>query len=277
MTLKAKASIISLLTLALIALSMKLFGDYDALNNSIVANLVATEKILVAKDQLFKNFTTRAPDFKAAMQVIESVPGTVAPLDITRLTADELHYLVTVKMSFIRIGRLLQSMPADGVPPPAKLRQIGNELDKIEASAAEFRESFRRRMEQEKLSKKNLVIVLYLSGVVGILVALLGFYRYFIGPILSLSADIKDLRDGKRTDRRPPPDEIGRLAEFTNQTLRPLSSGRPCPSAWRCKCDSRDPEGFAGGRGQRQVSCEGPRNDPVLRWPASWKRRRLPV
>jgi len=225
MTLKAKSIILSLVTLAIIALSMTLFNDYNTQNNSIITNLLVTEKILSAEDQVHEYFTDDKPDIEAAKRVVETIPRITQPLEIKGLTRDELHSLVTVKLSFVRIKRLLQEMSnAQDLSAPER-QQVRNELMKIETSTAAFRESFGRRSEQERMVKKNIVIFLYLTGGTGIILALIGFYFYFIGPILTLSAEIKDVRDGKRETISvyPVEDELGRLSEFTNQTLRELS------------------------------------------------------
>jgi len=224
MTLKTKSLSISATTLAVIALSMALFNDYNNQNDSIITNLIVTEKILGAEDKIHKYFTNDTPDLEAAKQVVETIPGIIRPLEVTGLTGDELHSLVTVKLSFVRIKRLLQDLSGVQDLSAPELQQVRNELSKIETSTAAFREAFGRRSEQERRVKKNIVLFLYLTGGTGILFVLMGLYRYFIGPILTLSAEIKDVRDGKKKTISiyPVEDEIGRLSEFTNQTLREL-------------------------------------------------------
>lgn len=224
MTLKAKSIIISFLTFAVIILLLKLFGDYNSLNNSIITNLLVTENILSAEDEIYKSLSGGEPDIETAQQVVESMPQTTRPLQVKGLTRDELHHLVTVKMSFIRIGRLLQTMPVDKKLSGPETGQVRNELVKIETSVKEFRESFSIRTEREKTFKKNMVTVVYLSAGLGVLFVLIGFYRYFIGPILTMSAQIKAVRDGRRENISPynARDELGRLSDFTYQTLDEL-------------------------------------------------------
>jgi len=224
MTLKVKSIIVAFFILVSIALSMALFSDYDTLSNSLITNLLVTEKILSAENELYRNFTGEQ-DFNEAGRVIETIPGLTRDLNIKGLTPEELHHFVEVKMSFIRIGRLIRTMSTEGNHSGPELRQIHDELRKIETVTVEFRKSFGLRTEQEKSLKKNASIFLYLSVGAGIILILIGFYRYFIGPILLLSADIKDVRDGKKDaiSVYPVKDEIGRLTDFTNQTLKELS------------------------------------------------------
>ncbi len=225
MTLKTKAISISVLTLAIIALSMTLFNDYNNQNNSIITNLIVTEKLLGAEAQLHKRFTEDGPDLEAAKRVVETIPEITRPIELTGLTNEEMRRFAAVKLSFARIKMLLRDRPgARGLSGPEK-QQVRNEMMNIESSTAAFRASYRSRLERERRTKRNLVFFLYLTGGAGIVVVLLGFYRYFIGPVLTLSAEIREVRDGKKKTISiyPVEDELGRLSEFTNQTLSELS------------------------------------------------------
>lgn len=72
MTLKVKSIIISLLALAVIVFSLKLFTDYNALNDSIVTNLLVTEGILSAEESIYKSLADRRPDIDNARTITNS-------------------------------------------------------------------------------------------------------------------------------------------------------------------------------------------------------------
>lgn len=224
MTLRVKSIIISLLALALIVFSLKLFSDYNALNNSIVTNLLVTEGILSAEERIYKSLAGRKPDIENARMIAADIPKTVRQVKTEELTPDELNNFITTKLSFIRIGRVLKTADVDKALAEPELRQIRNELVKIENTTSAFRESFSQRTKRERTFKKNVVAVIYLSGVFGIILVFMYIYRYFIRPILSMSSQIKAVRDGmaENIGIYQAEDEIGRLSAFTHQTLDDL-------------------------------------------------------
>ncbi len=224
MTLKVKSIIISLLALAVIVFSLKLFTDYNALNDSIVTNLLVTEGILSAEESIYKSLADRRPDIDNARTIAARIPEIVKRVKTEDLTPDELNNFITAKLSFIRIGRVLKSADVGKALAEPELRQIRNELVKIENSTSAFKESFSQRTERERIFKKNVVAVIYLSLVFGIILVSIYIYRYFIRPILSMSSQVKAVRDGmaENISIYRAGDEIGRLSEFTHQTLDDL-------------------------------------------------------
>ncbi len=228
MTLKTKSIILSLVALTILLLSVTLFRDYDSLNDSIIANLRFTEKILNAENHIYKSLSDRRPDIESARRVVDAMPETMRHLQTKRLTREEFRHLIVVKVSFIRIGKLIQAMRADSLSAGPEAGQVRHELEKISRSVQEFRESFSRRMEREKAIKKNIVTAIYLAVGAGVLLLLASTFRYLISPVLSLSAQIRSVRDGTRENIRPIParDEVGRLSEFTYETIEELRKSR---------------------------------------------------
>jgi hypothetical protein len=149
MTLKAKTGLISLLMLVIVAFSFKLFIDYRALHNSMVANLFASGDIVIAGSNIYRSLTGGEMDINAAGRITEGVPETMKALTGKELTQEEFHNIVAVKMAFVRIERLLKGLPSDRSVAGSELKQIYNELLKIEGSISEFRKSFKQRMDRD--------------------------------------------------------------------------------------------------------------------------------
>ena len=224
MTLKAKSIIISLLVLVMVIFSFKLFTDYNELNNSIITSLLVAENILGAEEHIYKSLTGAKPDMEAAKKIAGNIPEAMKPLESKKLPKNELRNLITTKLAFIRIGSLLKALSSDRTIEEPELKQIHNELKKIELSINEFRESFSQRIERERTFKKNIVAIIYVLSGLSIIFLFIGFYRYFIGPILNMSSQIKAVGDGKigNISIYQSRDEIGRLSAFTYKTLNDL-------------------------------------------------------
>jgi len=199
-----------------------LFAEFNKLHNSITTNFFTSGQIIEAESMLHNSLMMEdPPDIEAAKRVIEDVTRDMQLIREDVLTRDEFHKLAGVKMSFIRIGRVLMT---DRPLAELELRQIHTELLKIGESIKEFRGSFRPRMEREAASKGKVVTSIYLLTGLGLFLLFAGLYRYFIGPILYLGSQVAAVRDGKTENitvykRR---DEIGSLSEFTHQTLKEL-------------------------------------------------------
>jgi hypothetical protein len=149
MTLKAKTIFISLLILVTVVFSFKLFIDYRALHNSMVTNLFASGDIVIAGSNIYRYLTGGDMDIDAARRITEGIPETMKALTGEKLTQEEFHNIVAVKLAFVRIERLLTGLPSDRTAAGFELRQIYNELSKVEASISEFRKSFKQRMDRD--------------------------------------------------------------------------------------------------------------------------------
>lgn len=225
MTLKGKSLILSVLISIATVFSVKLFVDYNALHNSIVTNLFTSGKILDAEGRVYRSLTGAPVDMEIAKMVIKEILEDMKAIDMEALTQDEFHELAAVKLSFVRIERLLKE-PLSGaaIPDSASLRQINNELLKIEDSVRGFRKSFKQRMDMEIAKKMKVQTAFFTAMGLGLIFLVFGFYLSFLKPLLKLSSQVEAVRDGKMENitvykRR---DEIGRLSEFTHQTLKEL-------------------------------------------------------
>lgn len=224
MTLRTKSAIISFLILIIVVFSLKLFNDYNSLNNSILRNMLVSGKILGANAGIYRALTGSELDMETAKRIMEGMPVIMKPVVTEDLAQNELNNLISVKMAFIRIERLLKGLtPAEVIPQP-KLRQINNELMKIEESVVRFEESFRQRMEREKGFMIKIQAALFATFIFGIIFLSVSFYRSFLRPILNMTSQIEDVKDGKAENINiyKSKDEIGRLSDFTYRTLGEL-------------------------------------------------------
>ncbi|KAF0143221.1 MAG: multi-sensor hybrid histidine kinase [Nitrospirae bacterium] len=224
MTLRLKSAIISLLILLVVVFSLKLFNDYNTMNNSILRNMLAADKILNSNARIYKALTGTELNTETAKKIAEGIPDIMRPITTGELAQDELNSLISVKMAFIRIERLLKGLTPGEIIPQPKLRQINNELLKIEESAMKFEESFRKRMEKEKGLMMKIQAALFSIFIFGIIFLFLSFYRSFLRPILRMTSEVADVKGGKieNISIYKSKDEIGRLSDFTYKTLDEL-------------------------------------------------------
>lgn len=221
MTLKRKSIIIFLLMLTTTVFSFGLFIKFNELHNSIITNLFTSGQILAAENLIYASLREDPYDIETAKRVIKDVTRDMMLIKEDVLTKDEFHNLADVRLSFIRIERVLMT---DRPPAEIELRQIHGELLRIEESIKEFREAFSPRMEREMASKGKALAAIYLLTGLGLLLLFTGLYRYFIGPILHLGSQIEAVGDGKMENIAvyKGRDEIGKLSEFTYRTLKEL-------------------------------------------------------
>lgn len=221
MTLKAKTIVISLLVLVTVVFSFKLFIDYRALHNSMLTNLFTSGDIVIAGSDIYMALTGGEMDIEAARRITEGIPGTMRALTGKKLTADEFHNIVEVKMAFTRIAGLLKGLPSDRTAAGSELKQIHNELQKIGGSIGDFRKSFKPRMDRDMAYIVKIQSAIFATAGIGIIFISLGFYRSFLRPIFDLTLQIEAVKDGRMENISiyRGGDELGRLSEFTRQTL----------------------------------------------------------
>src|SRR3990172_2431140 len=109
MTLKRKSMIVFLLMLTIIFFSFKLFTEFNKLNNSIITNLFTSGQILAAENRISNSLRGDSPDIETARRVIEDITRDMMLIKEDVLTKDEFHKLSSVRLSFIRIGRVLMT------------------------------------------------------------------------------------------------------------------------------------------------------------------------
>jgi PAS domain S-box-containing protein len=224
MTLKAKAIVISLLVLLIAVFSFKFFIDYRALHNSMLTNLITSGDIVTAGSDIYKALTGVEMDTEAARRITKGVPETMRALTDKKLTQDEFHNIVEVKLAFTRIERLLKGLPSDRVAAGSELKQIHNELQKIEGAIREFRKSFKQRMDRDMAYIVMIQSAIFATAGLGIILISIGFYRSFLRPIFNLTLQVEAVKDGRKENISiyKGGDELGRLSEFTHQTLYEL-------------------------------------------------------
>jgi methyl-accepting chemotaxis protein len=163
-------------------------------------------------------------DIDAARKITEGIPETMKALTGKKLTREEFHNIVAVKLAFVRIERLLKGLPSDRTAAGSELKQIYNELSKIEGSISEFRKSFKQRMDRDMAYIVKMQTAIFATAGFGIILILSGFYRSFLRPIFNLTLQIEAVKDGRLENISvyKGRDEIGRLSDFTHKTLEEI-------------------------------------------------------
>jgi len=224
MTLKAKATMLFVLIATVIIISIKLFSDYNALHNSIVINLFTSGKALNAEARLYRLLTGAQVDVEAASAVVREISEDLKAVNTKALIQEESHDLTAVKLSFMRIESLLKDLTSGPAVPAPALRQINNELLKIENSVLRFRKIFKERMDLQIVEKTRLQAFIFITTGFGLIFAFLGLYRSFLKPLLNLSSQVESVKNGKTENITiyKNKDELGRLSDFTYQTIAEL-------------------------------------------------------
>jgi PAS domain S-box-containing protein len=224
MTLQAKTFVISLVVLITVIFSFALFINYRALHDSMLNLLFVSGDIVIAGSDIQTSLTGDEMDREAARRIIEGVPETMRALPEEKLTQDEFHDMVEVKLAFTRISRLLQGLPSDRTAAESKLRQIQHELQKIEGAVREFRKSVMQRIDRDMANIVKIQSAIFATAGIGIIFIALGFYRSFLRPILNLTRQVEAVKDGRieNISIYKGGDELGSLSEFTHQTLYEL-------------------------------------------------------
>ncbi len=225
MTLNAKSSIISLAIIGTIIFSIGLFSSYNKLHNATTTNLYISGQILAAESRLYKSLTVQKPDIEAAEIIISDILETMKHVKKDVLTSSEFHNFANVRLSFISLELIIKGMSEEKMLTSPELKQIYNELLKIDKSVIEFRESFRPRMDREMALKARYQALIFAVVALGALLIFAGFYRYFLRPILDLTSQVEAVRD-KRIENisvYKGNDEIGRLSTFTHETINELT------------------------------------------------------
>lgn len=224
MTLKAKTIVISFLVLVTVGFSFKLFIDYRTLHNSMLTNLIISGDMVIAGSNIYRALTEGEMDVVAARRITKNVPETMKALTKKKLTQEEFHNIVEVKLAFTRIERLLMGLSSGNTAERSELKQIQNELQKIEGAISGFRRSFNRRMDRDMAYIVKIQAGIFATAGLGIIFISLGFYRSFLRPIFDLTFQIEAVKDGRvqNVGIYKGGDELGRLSEFTHQTLYEL-------------------------------------------------------
>ena len=224
MTLKAKSTIISFLTIAVAALSFKLFIDFTSLHNSMISNLYSSGQIIMSESGIYRSLSKETPDIEAAKKIVNEIPEIIKKMDLRHLTIKESRDIISIKTAFIRVERILSGLPFGEAITDYELRQISNELEKIALAVREFRTSFKERMDREIISRANLQAVIFATAGFGIILIFLGFRYYFLKPVIKLTSEVGAVRKGdlENISIYKSGDEIERLSDFIFNTLNNL-------------------------------------------------------
>lgn len=226
MTLLKKSVIVCFLIIGILIFSIKLFVDYNNLHHSLTRNLTIIEEITRTEYGIYRLLAGTEKDIDASKNVLKNILEVMAQVEADELTKEEYEKLIEVRLAFLRLGRILEGTKGKDIEAPI-LRQIDNELLKVEASSKDLIRYLKKRIEREMaLRAKAQAFTFGVSGI-GVIFIFIGFYHYFLRPIFNLNSQIQAVRD-KRAENieiYEGRDEIGRFSEFLHEALNDLNKG----------------------------------------------------
>jgi PAS domain S-box-containing protein len=224
MTLRVKSILFSAGALLLMIIFIAVFYTYRSANNKLFELITILETLKHYSHEIKMEILSaqqRELDIAKIKKIISSVPDLSRKLRETSLSGEERAKLINAELSFMRIDNALDSYLTEKDLKRPLLAQIHNETDKIAQSVNLFLDQSEREIYILKIKTERLIYMIYFIIIAGIIGALVYMSRLFINPILMLSRQVEDIKNGvkENIDFRKTNDEIGRLAEFTSATI----------------------------------------------------------
>jgi hypothetical protein len=178
---------------------MKLFVDYNNLHHSLTKNLTIIAEITRTEYGIYRLLAGTEKDIDASKNVLKNILEVMAQVETDELTKEEYEKLIEVRLAFLRLERILEGNKGKYIEAPI-LRQIEDELLKVEASSNDLIRYLKKRIEREMaLRAKAQAFTFGVSGI-GAIFIFIGFYHYFLMPIFNLISQIQAVRD-KRAEK----------------------------------------------------------------------------
>jgi len=224
MTLKFKTIILFAFALLLLIASIIVFQDYRSTNQKLYQSVSLLDKIRLSVSIIEREIIKKTPDISTVNTTINALPEITSRLQEVFLLKEIPNQLFDLEISFIRIGRAIDSsLPGRTIERPL-VEQIRDETDQIGAAVNDLQEMSRQRSNMLQSRSERMIKVLF-AGVVAYILGVLYFLiREVIRPVIKLSEQIAEVREGKREDIDPSKrkDEIGILSEFARTTITNL-------------------------------------------------------
>jgi len=229
MTLRVKSIIFSAGSLLVMITFIVVFYNYKSANNKLIDLITVLAELKNSAHEIRMEILAsqnRGIDTGKINRVLTAAPNLSQKLRRALLSGEDVARLVDVELSFIRIDKALNSYLAETTLEQPLLAQINNETVKIEQAVNLFLKPSEIKINILKIKTELLIYMIYFILIAGIIGSLLALSRLFINPILMLSRQIEDIKNGvkENIDFRKTNDEIGRLAEFTSAAISDIKS-----------------------------------------------------
>lgn len=225
MTLKSKTIIYSIMALFVIFLSIFIFREYSSTNKRLISIVLLLDTIRDTALEIRIEILNDRPESEYMVKIISTIPETTHQLHNVLLSKYKPAGLIDLEIMFVRIKRVLnRSLPGRTLEPPL-LEQIRNETLKIEQTVNALKNMTRQESGRLQVRAEIMISALSLALLAYILGILFFLSRSVVLPILALSRQIEEVREGKRKNivLTKSEDEIGRLSKFTRNIIAELT------------------------------------------------------
>ena len=226
MTLKAKSFICAVLIMLVLAVTGILAHKYKATSNNLMNFIIILDEIMHSAHELEIAALTGNVDLDILDESTKEIPMLFQQVQDNFQSANVTVTLTDLGISIIRFVRAAnQALPGKTLEQPL-LEQLHNERIKIEQAAKSLKKVGLNEIDSLQTTAESLFDLIFLLLITGTLVVLLAIHRMFIYPILSLTRQINEVREGVREEISPATslNEIGQLTDFTRVTITSLAA-----------------------------------------------------
>lgn len=226
MTLKAKSFVCAVLIMLVLAVTGILAHKYKATSNNLMNFIIILDEIMHSAHELEIAALTGNVDLDILDESTKEIPMLFQQIQDNFQSANVTVTLTDLGISIIRFVRSAnQALPGKTLEQPL-LEQLHNERIKIEQAAKSLKKVGLNEIDSLQTAAESLFDLIFLLLITGTFVVLLAIHRMFIYPILSLTRQINEVREGVREEISPATslNEIGQLTDFTRVTITSLAA-----------------------------------------------------
>jgi PAS domain S-box-containing protein len=224
MTLKTKSFICAVLIMLALVATFVLSQHYKQTSNRLTNFIISLDEIMQSAHKIEIASLTGNLDPEILDKNAKEMPRLFQRVQDNFQSAKASDTLTYLGISIIRFVRAAnQSLPGKTLEQPL-LKQLHNETNKIEQAAMGLRNVAQNEIFSLRRAADSLFVILFLLLIACTVIAFFAIHRMFIYPILSLSRQINEVKEGKREEisLAKSHDEISQLADFTRDAISGL-------------------------------------------------------
>jgi len=221
MNLKSRTILFSSLALAILIAALVIFQDYRATNSRLYQTVSRLEMINHAGHEIAIDILIDLGDVDSLRAHLNDIPLITRQLQEILLDTANPPELINMKMSFVRLNRVIDNLRPGQAIAPRLLAQVRNEATKISENVAILKNLTEQKINTLQARAEMMIIGLFILLVAYITGVLLLTIRLVIKPLLILSSQVEEVREGQRENITLPTrkDELGQLAREFNQLI----------------------------------------------------------
>jgi PAS domain S-box-containing protein len=199
---------------------------YQATSNKLMNFIMTLDEIMQSAHEIEIATLIGNMDTDVLVENAKEIPMLFRQLQDDFQSAEAAVIMTDLGISIIRFGRAANlSLPGNTLQQPL-LEQLLNETTKIEQAAVSLRKVSQNEIYSLRETADRLIDCIFLLLITCTGIALFAIHRMFIYPILSLTREINEVKEGIREEITPATrhDEIGQLMDFTSVTITSMKA-----------------------------------------------------